>query len=350
MKCPIHETPKCEQGVDFRRGIDCRLCWLSVNDLVYQKRDFSKPQVFKKCKNFGDELTGLEIEKRGLTHLRIWHECDAGHGAQCGCDLTLICGVDCPDYMVEDDIEYKQAPSRRHLAFHIYPAKGNTVWRRAIDQLKNRWSLFNGYKAIAVMQEDHLESFDKVKDYCKGLDADVFPLQNDGGLREVKSWGPLWEKILSNANDQDFTFYGHAKGGTRENSPECMTHRWASLLYSLNLDYWPEIEKLLSKYPIVGAFKKNGYGFQRNEGRFHYSGTFYWLRVKDFKEINGKFSPPMVWYGTECWPGMVFDVSQGGCIFGESCQSKLELYSPEYWKTTVQPEMTKWLSTNPRRT
>lgn len=196
---------------------------------------------------------------------------------------------------------------------------------------------------MAVCQEGHLEPFEKVKDAFYGLDADVFPFDNDGGLREVKSWEPLWNRVLDNAGENDVAFYGHAKGVTRENSPGCMTHRWASLLYHLNLDFYPQVEKLLERNPIAGSFKKVGYGFGTHQGRFHFSGTFYWVRLNDFRRRYSHSKPPLVWFGTECWPGMAYDPGEAGCLFGENVQSKLDLYGPGYWAGTVYPEMREWI-------
>ncbi len=344
MKCPNHKNANAELGKEFVVGKQCRLCWLSLNDSRYGGVDFSS-KLMAVCSHLGDELSPAWNASANVSTAKRYFECGKGHGPQCRCDGK--CGPVCPDYepeMVELEIKRPVIPPRRrHLAFHIYPAKGNTVWRRSVEQLRLRWHLFDGIRAVAVCQADHLSPFADVADAFAGLGADVFPVENDGGLREVKTWQPLWDRVLTDANQDDVAFYGHAKGVTRENSPGCMTHRWASLLYHLNLDFYSAVEDQLKRTPIVGAFKKTGYGFNRNEGRFHYSGTFYWVRLDDFRRRYSASKPPLVWYGTECWPGMAYDVAEAACVFGENVQSKLDLYGPGYWQTTVYPGMREWI-------
>jgi hypothetical protein len=123
-----------------------------------------------------------------------------------------------------------------------------------------------------------------------------------------------------------------------------MTHRWASLLYTLNLDYIPEIENALKTYPIVGCFKKVGYGFGRSHGRWHYSGTFFWIRVKDFRRRYTAVAPPVVWYGVEAWPGMAYDAGEAASFYRETVVSKTNLYCPDRWKVDFLPEYATWLT------
>lgn len=298
------------------------------------------------CLHLGDELPALKAVSLGLVPRKIYRECERGHGPQCRCDGK--CGPVCVDYEPDTpEPESKNVPPRRrHLAFHIYPAKSSTVWRRAVEQLRLRWHLFDGVKAVAVCTVGDVDTFATVAGAFSGLGADVFPVEDHSGpkgLREVASWEPLWERILADANEDDVAFYAHAKGVSRRVNPGCMTHRWASLLYHLNLDYWPDVERLLKRVPIVGAFKKTGYGFGRAGGRFHYSGTFYWVRLDDFRRRYSASKPPRVWTGAESWPGIAYDVGEAGCVWGENVQSKLDLYSPKYWKSTVIPEWSEWL-------
>lgn len=350
--CEAHNPPRCRANIPFDVRIDCRVCWWGIEDGSRIERDGNpckkkfhrfKP-VSLPCVHLGEEFPALWNSLANVSTAKRYFECEKGHGPQCRCDGK--CGPACVDYepeLVELEIKRSSVSRRRHLAFHIYPAVGNTVWRRSIEQIRQRWHLFDGYKAVAVCTADHLLPFATVADAFMGMGADVFQVENDGGLREVKTWQPLWDRVLANASDSDVAFYAHAKGVTRENSPGCMTHRWASLLFHLNLDFWPNVEKMLTRTPIVGAFKKTGYGFGRHQGRFHYSGTFYWLRIDDFRQRYNASKPPQVWFGTECWPGMAYDVGEAGCVWGENVQSKLNLYAPSYWRDVVYPGMAEWI-------
>jgi hypothetical protein len=316
-----------------------------------------------------DEIPGSRRVALNLTHTKRWYDCGKGHGPQCLC--MGKCGPKCLDFTVENannqpennqpeknrEIEKYQPkvkheeteiltaniPYKRHLAFHIYPSSGKSVWRRAVDQLKLRWHLFDGIKAIAVVQGEGLDDITEVQAAFTGMDADVFALENNPELREVASWQLLWNRILPNVGENDYAFYGHAKGVSRHVDTGCMTHQWASLLYSLNLDYWPEIHHLLQKHAIVGAFKKIGHGFGVHLGRWHFSGTFYWLKLSDFKLRYQESKPPNIWFGTESWPGTAYEPSEAGSIFGEGRVSELNLYSSGYWRGVLLPRYYEWL-------
>ena len=107
---------------------------------------------------------------------------------------------------------YAQAPVRnfppidkRHLAFFILPVGLNGCWRRAVDQLRARWSLFTGRKIFAVATGDTvreqvdaqegdgppkrdlpIEPVSAVRAYLPS-DAEVFEVPNDGARWESAS-------------------------------------------------------------------------------------------------------------------------------------------------------------------
>lgn len=87
----------------------CRLCELFESNSAYRQsvinatnRKIISVRVNKiPCKFLGDEITGHERQKLGLTHLKIWHECDMGHGPQCPCNAA--CGPTCKDYVANEN-------------------------------------------------------------------------------------------------------------------------------------------------------------------------------------------------------------------------------------------------------
>jgi hypothetical protein len=286
---------------------------------------------------------------------KAYYHCEAGKGIVSRCD----CGEKCDRFVKEErEVEAGTRPppplpakradlpiGRRHLVMHVYPSCGNNTWRRSLDQIRIRLPLFTGHKAIAAVTAPDLHPWEDVRDYCRDMDADVFPVPNDPNLREVATWEPLWERVLAKADDADAAFYCHAKGATRAVDPGNMTHRWASLQWSLNLDWWAEMESLLKRRPIVGCFKKLGYGFGRQEGRFHYSGTFFWVRVGDFRTKRYPLRPNHWKYAVEAWPGRAYDPGEAGCFYRETPASKTDLYCPEKWRTEIWPEYQRWVTT-----
>ena len=217
----------------------------------------------------------------------------------------------------------------RHLLYFVYPVAGNSVWQCNADQLLERIALFNGRRVVAVARQHGLvhhrrerrgqrpphtvDPPERVIEYMAGHDIEFVVIDNDGRLGEVAAFEPLWSRVAGYAGPRDATFYGHAKGVTRPVNPGVSVHPWASMLYAANLDYWPVVEDLLSRHPVVGAMKTVGIA-RSYSGGWHYSGTFFWFRnadvfARDWRRID------RVYGGIESWPGVQFSKDESGCIF-----------------------------------
>lgn len=103
--CPNHEKPKCERGQPFVIGRDCRLCWNKVHNWKYRFASYpwTKDGKRKPCQFLGDEITSAKRIELGLTHAKVWRECQKGHGPQCQCNAQ--CGPLCDDYQPDDDAD-----------------------------------------------------------------------------------------------------------------------------------------------------------------------------------------------------------------------------------------------------
>ena len=129
MQCPIHKKSQCKKGEPFRIGIDCRICWLAVHSGAYRFANFENgnPVSIERnvpCLHRGDQIPITEGQRRGLTHLKIWHECEKGHGPQCQCNRS--CGPLCPDYSA-DDLAPKEDRPVRHSQDANYPTVGVSI-------------------------------------------------------------------------------------------------------------------------------------------------------------------------------------------------------------------------------
>lgn len=310
------------------------------------------------CKFYGEPLSGLEREARGLGHTKLWTWCDnptlpLGE-VVCACQG---CGPQCPGYTVggkESEKDTKYGPvGRRHLVYHVLPVAGNGVWQAGVDRLKARWDLFTGRKVISIMTGDTVKAQSKHKEELRldrpevvkaqlPADCEVIELPNDPSRWELVSWSQLWYSILGGAKDEDAVLYAHAKGVTR---PEKSTpHRWADLLYTLALDYWPEVEKLLRQFPVVGPLKKSGvFAGVLGKVPFHYSGNFWWVRVGDMRNRVAT-KPPLDPWGTEAWPGKAFRLAEGGNLW--SPVGVFDLYQPPEMDR-VEREFRAWQKTHP---
>jgi hypothetical protein len=203
----------------------------------------------------------------------------------------------------------------RHLIYYVYPVQGNGQWQLNLDRLKKRLELFNGRRIIAVSvnsKRHTLDDADYVRSYFGKENADFIYVPHKKKLGEVTAFTSLWKKLERFRGEKDVTFYAHSKGVISSRRGPA-TRMWADLMYKSNLDHWEEVRTLLESYPIVGAFRRIGPVFG-GRVEHHYHGTFYWCRNKDVFSRDW-VNIPMVYGGTEMWPGMVFKKEEAGCIF-----------------------------------
>jgi hypothetical protein len=168
---------------------------------------------------------------------------------------------------------------------------------------------------------------------------------NDPRLREVVTFVPLWERALAYRGEGDVTFYAHAKAVTRPFNAGVTCHPWASILYHVNLDYWPLVAESLKAHPVAGAFKKVGHGFGGSSSRWHYSGTFFWARNRDVAARDWR-RVDQQWWGSESWVGVHFKPDEAACLFHQGVVPRLNLYSMAYLQKIVYPELRTWTLQN----
>lgn len=361
MPCPTHKTPQ-----DW-----CHAChpekWAAKRKGVEVGRKGERPRVCRtdtSCIHRGGQVRQLDptcaSTRTFACHLhgecvpteRQLEKLEYALSLQPeGMPSPAVCDG-CPDY--RSKAEPGAQLGRRHLAYHVYPlskrvrkwgAASNLTsgtWQRGLDQLRLRRELFTGRKFIAVSTGEGLDPWEQVRDYAADLGADVFPVPNNPALREVATWEPLWERVLAVAQPSDVAFYAHSKGVTRRVDPGNTCHPWASLLYSVNLDHWPHVAGVLSRFPIAGALLKRGQMFGPGYGKWHYSGTFYWVRVDDFRTRPWR-AVPRQWWGTEAWPGTAYGLNDAGVIFHTNAGHQVNGYSSWFWSQKFVATYEAWI-------
>lgn len=246
----------------------------------------------------------------------------------------------------------------RHLLYHVLPVTGNGTWQRNVDQLRWRMPLFNGRKIIAVATGRRfrdtvtrrgviqLDPPEAVAEYLAGTGCEVLTVPNDPALREVATWGPLWERV-GDAGPDDFVFYAHAKAVTRPWDPGVTCHPWARVMYASLLDFWPVVAEVLARHPIAGSFKKLGAGFRGSRSSWHYSGSFFWARCREaiarVRDIDRQ------WFGNEAWPGLHWRPEEGGLVFKAGHVGELDCYEPRKFFDRYLPEFREWCKANADR-
>lgn len=253
---------------------------------------------------------------------------------------------------------------RRHLLYHVYPVAGNGAWRWNVGQLCRRLGLFDGRAVVAVVTDrgprrpdpggphgpkgrradlSRCDSFDDVR-RAFGPHAErveFLDLDNDPGLREVRSLVPLLERV-ADAGPDDAVLYAQAKGTTYPVEAQTI-RRWAEVMYEVYLDYWPAVAAQLAGRPVTGAFKKLGAGWLPHQSKsdWHYSGSWFWVRAADLFARDWRRADRF-WSGIESWPSQQFLAAEAGCLFHEGQVPRMNLYASDYWRAAVEPALARW--------
>lgn len=230
---------------------------------------------------------------------------------------------------------------KRHLAFHLLPVKGS-CWRVCVDNVLARIGLFDGVRAVAFCTagEDDIKLDDpgEVRDYLGDGWTSILSMPNHCLFRETVSWMPLWVEVMCREwKPEDVVYYTQGKGVTHKD-PKSPVHPWTSLMFHLLLDRTDLVDETLKKFPIAGAFRKGGFGFGKEWGNWHYSGSFFAARAGEFFRRLEAVPDHDIWHGVESWPGSAYKLSEAGCLFHPGTVAATDLYGREYWETTVLPE------------
>lgn len=229
-------------------------------------------------------------------------------------------------------------PVSRHLMYYVWP---RGCWREVMLDFVRRMELFNGQRLLVVAYDQPRDVALVESEFGSYFDT-VLPCHNIKELREAVGWLPCLQRLVR--DDPNAVIYAaHAKGVTHPGDP--IIQRWTREMTEITLDYWPAVEQAFQSHAMVGAFRRTGTfpvvahasGTQSKQERWHYSGTFYWMRAKDLFHRDWR-KMDWTWYGTESYPGAQFSAEQCACLVGDWCG---DLYQPETWEH-LQPEIEAW--------
>jgi hypothetical protein len=201
---------------------------------------------------------------------------------------------------------------RRNLIYHVWPHKGNGVWQWNVDQLLSRIDQFDGVRSIGVVVDRQSDSLDDVqRAFAKARVDNWIVLPNDPQQGEVATFGNLLDTLPI---DNSMTFRAHAKGVRYENPSE--TRDWTEMMYEICLDDPLHVESALEGYPVCGPFVVES-DWPR-QGRWHFSGAFFWFRSNCLSKPNAK-QVELNYWGVELWPQSLWERSDVGVLFGQTC-------------------------------
>lgn len=211
----------------------------------------------------------------------------------------------------------------RNLIYHVCPLTSNDLWRRNIEQLLARISVFNGRRVIAISNGDpeRLHPTSEVERAFKNCGCSFITVRNDRSLREVASFRLLLDRVQSERPDE-CTFYAHTKGNSTADDVQGATY-WRNAMYHVLLDTWYScMDKLDRGYSAVGSHKmiwavgqRPPYPTRLRHGHWMFAGTYFWFR-HDHVFTNSKWvSIPHDRYGAEAWLSGMFEPDRCFSVF-----------------------------------
>lgn len=231
-------------------------------------------------------------------------------------------------------------PVIHNLIYHIWP-NNDDVWKWNVDQILGRWGLFNGKKVIGIaVSKDGDE--DAVRSRFPS-DTQFIVNQNDSKKGEMVNFISLLESVQS-MDTNEVTFYAHGKGTKYDSvSPQHRGVRlWAESMYDCLLDYPEIISRELSYRAMLGLFSMSAnFGGFPKRLEHHYSGSFYWFRNAHVYHRNWRYTHNS-YYGSEMWPGFMFKSEDISALMPLPKARILRLYSADFWKKSIMPEIKRW--------
>jgi hypothetical protein len=292
------------------------------------------------CKLLGEEVERVVCPTcSGKVELKVFN-CPIHSRCTIG---KLIPGAhlcaDCNDYV--DPLFDPDAGRVRHLLFHLWPVRGSDAWRWHLEQLRARKHLFNGRRICAVVTDGSSEPASLVRDLAGDVFDEFLESPNDPARREVATFEALFLRVQSTAPGEAI-LWAHSKGVGRNKHPT--VRRWTEALYATYCDHWPFVQGLLRQFPVVGAFKKLGCGFEwgQSASTWHYSGSWCWYRSADLFRKPDWRKIDQFWGGIEPYPSLHFPAEEAGCLFWEAAVPAMNLYDAAYWDGTVAPALERW--------
>lgn len=229
----------------------------------------------------------------------------------------------------------------RHLMWHFTPWVGDSRWifDKYIALLKEQAPYFNGRRVVAIITPEvgsrkQWASPEEVQDLL-GSAFDYIILENVVRLREAQTLPLLLQEVMTN-DPNHIAFFGHNKGISHPD-PNSVTHLWGDCMIETVLR---QADKLaipqLERKGVTGAFKRYGQFKTAGNHRWHYSGTYWWVRLADAFPRSWKYVDQQ-FFGAESWPGSHFMSQEADCVFWDSV-ADLYLESPD----KLRAELKKW--------
>lgn len=243
--------------------------------------------------------------------------------------------------------------SVRHLFLHVYPLERprDWVWKRWLQRVIENHHIWNGRKVVcvvtSVLRDEHvtaLSEFDTYREQLTDLGFEISVQVNNKGMREGAYFIQHLDNIKTNSPNEVICNL-HCKGVTHGNSPSSVAHAWGDAMWETVIANWREAIQALNGHGCSGSFKRYGSFNTSGNNKWHYSGSFYWLRSLDLFQRNWEYIDKS-FFGIESYVGSHFLREEGACLFMDNTQ---DLYQQNYWDSDVVPALDHWRLRNSAR-
>lgn len=216
-----------------------------------------------------------------------------------------------------------------NLLFNLYPIRGS-IWPWHIDQLVKYRNVWNGQRIVLVSLDTTTASVDEVKAKLAPLNAEIIFKANDPAVGETAHFIDGMA-LLESKDEDEATFYAHAKGVTHKKDAVVPIQAWSEMMYTLNLGHLDAVQQMFTHASAIGAFRQKG---AHCGSEWHFSGTYFWLKHSAIFSKNWRDIVPDR-YGVEAYPGRHIR-------FEESCGLTPDVVTPlQLYRGEVTPDMFK---------
>lgn len=233
---------------------------------------------------------------------------------------------------------------QKNLCYFMYPIK-NSLWPFHIEQLKRYMHVFNGKKIITVAVDKGSVPLEEVQAALPRRDIIWRTVPNDPKLWETAAFPGMLE-LVENQNQNEFTFYAHAKGVRRPDWAVENAKLWSGTMYFFNLASERLTNRILSMHDAMGCYRHQDWNHGGSD--WHYSGTYFWFRHSAVFSKNWKTIHPHL-YGVEGWIGKHVEFNRSYCLIPPNVTQKWGTAIREYCIGIMKRHLSSWMIGEPAR-
>jgi hypothetical protein len=221
----------------------------------------------------------------------------------------------------------------RHMAFYLAPFASNDEWARNCNELFRRIELFNGRRLVALAHGPGLHHPDPIVTMFERRGCDVLLIPHDPRLRDMTGF-PALIRAHYNLAKNAVLWFGHGKGvsGT---CGQPQRQWWRNTMFEWTLGRYercmelllnkacvgthrigpePLLQQMSGKGPIPAKFLQGGvFHDYTNAYRWHFAGTFFWVRCAALYSRNWDRFGKSGWYA-EAYLGDQIPYEETACV------------------------------------